>query len=443
MRERRDLGQRLVNRRPVQPQFLELLCGVELLPEVERHSRGGGARTRPDPVDEAEQRSGEVLCPQPFDRGQLSVDNRVLQRGIRHDRVDERRHVHRILVIEEHTGAIHRRRDSRRCVRNHRHLFVERLYDRDAEPLVLAGAEKDIGDVVERHELFVRNVPDEMDMFGVECRHQLVQRGNVSLESALGADEEQPRARVEEGLIGVKEPNEIFDLLVRDHPSDEQHVGPLVVEPARDQRVRLPLQMREVGNHGQDGGAWEPERFEILPVEFGIAEREIAAIGIRLQLAPAAKTLTRQRAVDADEIVGRRDVVIDERHAIGQRECRARSLRAEGEMVKQQIVAAAAIDELAKIARLRLEPVIGGLDEDLGFIPGVAQHALDAQHLVADGVAIPQRRQHLVDADHARLRPCNECPELPEGWPAASFLDTAGPVGRRPSTCSAAGRSRR
>ena len=66
-------------------------------------------------------------------------------------------------------------------------------------------------------------------------------------------------------------------------------------------------------------------------------------------------------------------------------------------MVKQQVVAAAEIDQLPIIAGLRLEPVVGGLDEDLGFIPGIVQHALDAQHLVADGIAIAERCQHLMD----------------------------------------------
>ena len=70
-------------------------------------------------------------------------------------------------------------------------------------------------------------------------------------------------------------------------------------------------------------------------------------------------------------------------------------------MVQQQIVAVAEVDQLAVIAGLRLEPVVSGLDEDLRFVAGAAQHPLDAEHLVADRVAVAQRGQHLVDPDQS------------------------------------------
>ena len=57
----------------------------------------------------------------------------------------------------------------------------------------------------------------------------------------------------------------------------------------------------------------------------------------------------------------------------------------------------AGVDQLAVVARQRLEAVVGGLDEDLRLVSGRAQHALDAEHLVADGVAVAERREHLVD----------------------------------------------
>ena len=80
----------------------------------------------------------------------------------------------------------------------------------------------------------------------------------------------------------------------------------------------------------------------------------------------------------------------------------------------------AGVDELAVVARQRLEPVVGGLDEDLRLVAGGAQHALDAEHLVADRVAVAERRQHLVDPDH---------PRLPAG-PFGSFARTSWAAGR-------------
>ena len=176
------------------------------------------------------------------------------------------------------------------------------------------------------------------------------------------------------------------------------------------------VEVREVGDDRQHGGARKAERLEVLAVELRVAEREIAAIGVGAQLAAAAEALPRQRPVHADEILGRRDVVIDERHPIGQRVRGARGLRAEREMVQQQVVGMAGVDQLAVVARQRLEPVVGGLDEDLRFVAGAAQHALDAEHLVADRVAVAERREHLVDRGSrraSRRRPARQPGERP------------------------------
>ena len=66
-------------------------------------------------------------------------------------------------------------------------------------------------------------------------------------------------------------------------------------------------------------------------------------------------------------------------------------------MVEEQVVGMAGVHQLAVVAGHRLEPVIGGFDENLRFVAGRAEHALDAEHFMADGVAVAERRQHLVD----------------------------------------------
>ena len=108
----------------------------------------------------------------------------------------------------------------------------------------------------------------------------------------------------------------------------------------------------------------------------------------------------------------------------------------ERKVMQQQVVRMAEVDQLAVVAGLRLEPVIGRLDEDLRLVSGGAQHALDAQHFVADRVAVPQRGEHLVDPDH---------PRLPTG-PFGSFARTSWAAGRswrrrsnQPGSGSAAG----
>ena len=65
----------------------------------------------------------------------------------------------------------------------------------------------------------------------------------------------------------------------------------------------------------------------------------------------------------------------------------------------------AEVDQLAIVARQRLEPVVGRLDENLRLVAGRAQHPLNPEHFVADGVAVTERREDLVDPDHAAFPP--------------------------------------
>src|SRR6185436_10909856 len=109
-------------------------------------------------------------------------------------------------------------------------------------------------------------------------------------------------------------------------------------------------------------------------------------------------------------------------------------------MVQQQVVGTARVDELTIIARQRLEAVVGRLDENLGLVSGAAEHPLNPQHLVADRVAIAERGQYLVDADHERLRARAAGPLSARGWRSRSRT-CAGPVGSAATTSPAGGRS--
>src|SRR4029079_6293505 len=53
------------------------------------------------------------------------------------------------------------------------------------------------------------------------------------------------------------------------------------------------------------------------------------------------------------------------------------------------------------VAREFLEPWIGGLDDDLGIEAGAAQCPVDAEHFVPDRVAVPERRENLMDPRRA------------------------------------------
>ena len=132
-------------------------------------------------------------------------------------------------------------------------------------------------------------------------------------------------------------------------------------------------------------------------------------VGVERQLAPAAEAELHELLVDVDEVLGRRDVVVDEHHPIGQRVGHPRRARSDREMVNQDVVGMARIRQVAIIQRQILEPRVSGLDEDLRLVAGTAQHALDAQHFVTDRIAVAERGEHLMDGGlhvSARLRRC-------------------------------------
>ena len=101
--------------------------------------------------------------------------------------------------------------------------------------------------------------------------------------------------------------------------------------------------------------------------------------------------------MDVDEVLGRRDVVVDEHHPIGQRVGHARRARSDRKMMDQDVVGMAGVGQVAVVHGQVFETRVGGLNENLRLVAGVAQHALDAQHLVTDRIAVAERRQHLMD----------------------------------------------
>src|SRR5262245_32020874 len=141
------------------------------------------------------------------------------------------------------------------------------------------------------------------------------QRCKIPLEDAEDPDDQQPAARIER-LIRIKETDQILNFLVADDPPDKQDVRPVVVELAGNKPVCGIVEMRQVRYDRQHLCPWKSQRLEILTVEFRIAEGEIAAFDVGVNLAPAAEALARQRAMYGREVLGRRDVVVNERHPI-------------------------------------------------------------------------------------------------------------------------------
>ena len=216
--------------------------------------RGGRSRAAP----RTEQRPGKVLPAQAVEGGVLRFDDRLLERGVAEHRVHHLRHLAGILGSVEHAAAVHRRRDRRGRIGHDRHPLVERLDQRHAEPLVLAGAQEQIGDVVERRQLLVRHVAEEMDVRCAEPGDQRGEQLEVALEAAVGADQQQPRSWIVPCPVDVERADHVLELLVRDDPAHEHHVGPLVVEPAASARSGTTSRWTKSGTTGSTPVAGKP-----------------------------------------------------------------------------------------------------------------------------------------------------------------------------------------
>ena len=163
----------------------------------------------------------------------------------------------------------------------------------------------------------------------------------------------------------MKRPHYVFDPLVGNHPADKQQVDPVVVERPGLHEVRRAGQVREVGDDRQDGGVAEAEPFELRAVVLRVAQGQLDPRRVGAELAaPEIAQLDEQR-MHVDEELGRRDVVVDERHPVGQREGHPRRARANREVMDQQVVGMAGVGQIAVVEREVLEPAIGGLDENL------------------------------------------------------------------------------
>jgi hypothetical protein len=122
-------------------------------------------------------------------------------------------------------------------------------------------------------------VTDEMHMIGTERSGEVVERREISFESRVSPNDDQARSSVEL-LVGVKETDQILDLLVGNDSAHEQNVRPGIVELAGKPSVRLAIEVRKVRHDRQHPGPWKAKLIQVLPVEFRIAQRQVAPIHV-------------------------------------------------------------------------------------------------------------------------------------------------------------------
>jgi hypothetical protein len=69
-------------------------------------------------------------------------------------------------------------------------------------------------------------------------------------------------------------------------------------------------------------------------------------------------------------------------------------------VMNEQIVVADHLYRITIVDGEMRQPRVRGFDDDVGLEPGLAEDPLNSEHFVTDGVAVSERRQDLMNADH-------------------------------------------
>ena len=120
------------------------------------------------------------------------------------------------------------------AVGEHRHVGGHRLDQRPAEAFVLAHRDVDRGVAVVHRELLVGYRTREEKSFIQEAilRHQRANHRIIARHHIVTADENEAIVGINVTLVELRQTNDVFDLLVRGDPSDEQKVHEPIVEDA-------------------------------------------------------------------------------------------------------------------------------------------------------------------------------------------------------------------
>ncbi len=156
---------------------------------------------------------------EPVDRRELSVDDRVLERTFGEDRVHQRRDV----AADPCRRTARRRRPWSPAPpwrRRRAPAPACRTPRRAARRTLRARSRRG----TDRRRRSRRRAPRPTRgrrsgrASDAELRDEMIERRQVALEQAERADDQQPRARVEQRLVGVEDPDQILDLLVARSP---------------------------------------------------------------------------------------------------------------------------------------------------------------------------------------------------------------------------------
>ena len=267
---------------------------------------------------------------------------------------------------------------------------MERLYQRDAEALVLREVERDGSLAVRVRQPVVVERARELDVSCAELRGESRQPVEVRAADRLACAQE-PRVRGELPLEVRERSDDEVVPLVRSQPPHVQHERPVAVPPVLRDAEQVRLEQDRHDAHVVSAGFAQLAR-----VVLGHRDGDVHRLRVARQVIAAYLAQRRHVRLEVPEVTGGRHVVVDEQLAVGQVERRLEPRRIR-RVVDQQQVLGAGIEPVERVHRLRQARLDRGR-VDVARDPPAREQVVVRERLPGDGVEWPRGRQQLVNA---------------------------------------------
>ena len=205
-------------------------------------------------------------------------------------------------------------------MRDYRKVAAHRLEQRDAEAFVIGKRYERGRAAVVGHELLDGHASGERDRVVEPGARDLFAQSREVLTRHRGrADEVEARGRI--GLAVLRERcDDVMDRLLRQDLPDREDRGALVLQTPCDLRIGRDVELLPVDGDRDDGGVGAAGLRELAAVVLAIGEPELGGARELGELLTAKLGVPARVLVQAFEVLGRRDVVVDDR--LAQREPR-------------------------------------------------------------------------------------------------------------------------
>ena len=310
----------------------------------------------------------------------------------------------RRLVGEEDARVAERLGDRARGVRDDRQVGAHRLEERDAEALVIGQREKRRRAAVVRDELLGVDAAGEGDVLReVRLAHLLLQTLQIRRRHRRRADEVQVRARIA-AAVARESGDDVVHRLLREDLSDDEDRGALVGEPVRDVRIRRDVELLPVVEDRDDRGLLQSGGLELLAVELAVGEAELRDRRELVQLGAAELAVALRVIVEAAEVLGGRDVVVNDCLFLRELRDLAEDVVAHRVVDEQECVAGQPL-QIAPVADERADLGLGLPREQIAAHVRRPEHPLQLEAVVPDRIAVRDDRMKLMrSAEAARHR---------------------------------------